>query len=405
MAEPTNTPIPASTPRSASPLHFHHGAGNLDDPSMPLSPNRLAALSLHQKPQGSLHSASSKPRILHIGDPVRYNPDVFLSFVSQFEVVRPSAEERQREEFIKALKEGRWGSFAGILRPHWGRGGEMGKWDAELIGLLPPEVKVFASAGAGFDWADTELLGHKGIIYCNSGLAAAEAVADFGVAMIISTFRHLPWCISAAAEPSRFSHCHQNATGESRLLRDHALGLIGFGNIGQQLARRCHHGFGMRIHFFDVERKSAEIAANVNATAHDTLESLLGAADCVVLCTPATEGTLINASTLPQFRPGARFVNVARGSLVDENALCQALQEGHISAAALDVHANEPNVHAGLAKMAREEGRVMLTCHNAGGTLETHQGFEELSMRNVMAVLGGEKPLTPVNLQYLARKD
>lgn len=220
--------------------------------------------------------------------------------------------------------------------------------------------------------------------------------------MIISTFRHLPWCISAATSPPQFSHCHEAATTESRLLRTHTLGLIGLGNIGRQLARRCHHGFGMRIHYFDVEQIPADIAAEIKATAHDSLESLLGAVDCIVLCTPASKGTIVNASTLRHFRAGARFVNVARGSLVDEDALCQALQEGHISAAALDVHASEPNVHLGLAKIAREEGRVMLTCHNAGGTLETHQGFEELSMRNVMAVLGGEQPITPVNLRYLA---
>lgn len=163
MAEPTNTPIPASTPRSASPTHFHHSTGSLDDPSMPLSPNRLAALSLHQSPP-ELTQSSSKPRVLHIGDPIRYNPDVFLSFVAQCDVVRPSAEERQRDHFIRALKEQRWGSFVAVLRPHWGTGGEMGKWDAELIDLLPPGVKIFASAGAGFDWADTELLGRKGML-------------------------------------------------------------------------------------------------------------------------------------------------------------------------------------------------------------------------------------------------
>jgi lactate dehydrogenase-like 2-hydroxyacid dehydrogenase len=242
-----------------------------------------------------------------------------------------------------------------------------------------------------------------GIVYCNSGLAAAEAVADFAVAMIISTFRHLPWCTSAALDPARFSHCHHSATTSSHLLRANALGIIGLGNIGQQLARRCRHGFSMRIHFYDVERKPSDVITDLHATAHDSLESLLGASDCVVLCAPATNvsGPIINATTLSQFRPGARFVNVARGSLVDEDALYQALQEGHISAAALDVHADEPNVHSGLARIAHEEGRVMLTCHNAGGTVETHQGFEELGMRNIMAVLGGGKPITPVNLQYL----
>src|SRR5690349_18229549 len=97
-----------------------------------------------------------------------------------------------------------------------------------------------------------------GIIYCNSGLAAAEAVADFAVAMIISTFRHLPWCMSAALspKPDSFQTCHANATAQSHLLRGCVLGLIGLGNIGQQIARRMRLAFGMKIHYFDVERKS-----------------------------------------------------------------------------------------------------------------------------------------------------
>jgi hypothetical protein len=127
--------------------------------SLPLSPTKLAALSINQHIN---IAGGRKPRVLHIGDPVRYNPDTYLALVTQCEVVRPSVEERQRKEFIKALKEKRWGDFHAIFRPFWGTGGEMGKWDAELIDLLPPGVKVFASAGAGFDWADTELLGRRG---------------------------------------------------------------------------------------------------------------------------------------------------------------------------------------------------------------------------------------------------
>jgi hypothetical protein len=144
MAEPTNTPVPASTPRSASPAPLH-----------PISANHLLPLSPTKAP---------KPRVLHIGDPVRYNLETYAAFSAQFDVVRPEAAEREREEFIKALKERRWGDFQAIFRPFWGTGGEMGKWDAELIDLLPSCVKLFASAGAGFDWADTELMGERGAL-------------------------------------------------------------------------------------------------------------------------------------------------------------------------------------------------------------------------------------------------
>lgn len=103
-----------------------------------------------------------RPIVLHLGDPTRYNPQTYAAFSSAFTVVRPSAAERQRPEFAQALRERRWGDFAAIFRPFWSTGGEMGRWDAELIALLPGSCRVFASAGAGFDWVDTEALGERG---------------------------------------------------------------------------------------------------------------------------------------------------------------------------------------------------------------------------------------------------
>ncbi|EAQ86231.1 hypothetical protein CHGG_07484 [Chaetomium globosum CBS 148.51] len=435
MAEPVNTPmppstpVPASTPRSMSPA-----------PPVPnLSPNATMSAMTRMFPPATTGRATPKrPVVLHIGDPIKYNPGTYAEFSAEFEVIRPSAAERERSEFIVALKERRWGDFSAIFRPFWGTGGEMGRWDAEVISLLPNTVKVFASAGAGFDWADTELLGEKGIIYCNSGLAAAEAVADFAVAMIISTFRHLPWCMTAATLPSlctnpsptddaraheAFQTCHARATAASHNPRGHVLGLIGLGNIGQQIAAKLGNpSFGMRIAYHDVVRKPAALETSLHATFHPTLASLLQASDCVVLATPASPDgrPLITAAALAQFRPGARFVNVARGSLVDETALADALESGHLSAAALDVHADEPRVHPRLVRLATQlpsfggeggevvgagvgAGRVMLTCHNAGGTVETHVGFEELSMRNILAVLKGGEAVTAVNLASLKR--
>jgi lactate dehydrogenase-like 2-hydroxyacid dehydrogenase len=242
-------------------------------------------------------------------------------------------------------------------------------------------------------------------------------VADFAVAMIISTFRHLPWCMTAATVQSAaaFQTCHAQATAVSHNPRGHVLGLIGFGNIGQQLAAKLGNpAFGMRIAYHDVVRKPPALEASLHATFHPTLESLLQTSDCIVLCTPASpdNSPLITAATLSSFRRGARFINVARGSLVDEEALADALEAGIVSAAALDVHASEPTVNARLVRMATQvdagnavpgPGRVMLTCHNAGGTVETHVGFEELSMRNILAVLRGGEAVTAVNLGDLRR--
>lgn len=160
MAEPTNTPMPTAppTPRSTSPAltatrHASTASTSTLSPPKPIGIPTSAPLSA---------LPGSKPVVLHIGDPVKYNPDTYAEFTIQFDVVRPSAEERQRPEFVKALREKRWGDFVAIFRPFWGTGGEMGLWDAELISLLPDSVRVFASAGTGFDWADTKLLGERG---------------------------------------------------------------------------------------------------------------------------------------------------------------------------------------------------------------------------------------------------
>lgn len=242
-----------------------------------------------------------------------------------------------------------------------------------------------------------------GIVYCNGGLAAAEAVSDFAVAMIISTFRALPYCIaSATTSPSSFQACHASATTLSHNLRGRVLGLVGLGNIGQQIALKCSLAFGMDVAYYDIERKPPALEHKLHARFVDSLENLVRESDCVVLCTPAGAGQLINRESLTWFKPGARFVNVARGSLVDEEALADALEENRLSSVALDVHANEPNVHPRLLALAGS--RALLTCHNAGGTVETHVGFEELAMRNIMAVLAGGQAITPVNAHWLRSK-
>ncbi|KAL8403739.1 hypothetical protein RB594_008844 [Gaeumannomyces avenae] len=451
MSEPPNTPMPAGTPvpastpitgtppRSTTPL-AHCGTptnghsitnGHSHTNGYPTSNGKPGSNGHAKLPNGCVNKAI----VLHIGDPIQYNPDSYATFSKAFDVVRPSLSERQRPEFIKALREGRWGNFSAIFRPFWGTGGEMGKWDSELIDLLPQSCRVFASAGAGFDWADTQRLGNRGIIYCNSGLAAAEAVADFTVAMVLSTFRHLPWCMGAAIEcleddeeDSNFMLCHALTTARSHNLRGHNLGIVGLGNIGRQLAAKLGgSAFGMAIHYTDARRKPEQVERELGVTYHQDISSLLAACDCIVLCVPprADGRPVLDRAALFGLgtgsrgghpKPGLRIVNVARGSLVDEEALADALELGVVTAAALDVHASEPRINRRLLRMARVgnggagaggsssfPGRVMLTCHNAGGTVETHAGFEELSMRNIMAVLGGGVPITPVNLRYLKK--
>ncbi|KAG9957847.1 glyoxylate/hydroxypyruvate reductase, partial [Aureobasidium melanogenum] len=341
----------------------------------------------------------NRPAILWIGDAVKHNPTVFKRLESQFKIIRPQAEQRQRPAFLQALQSKTWGEFDAVLRPFWVTGGEMGRWDMELVPLLPKSCKIFASAGAGYDWADVDVLAEHGILYCNGAQASSEAVADMAIFHILSVFRNLTWSHLAArsGDPGKWLDAHANATATAHNPRDHILGIIGLGNIGYTIARKAFAAFGMKIHYYDIARKSCEQEEAVNATFVDTLESLLETSDCVLLATPFGGSKIIDAERLALFKQGSRFVNIARGTLVDENALVQALKSEKLFAAGLDVFENEPAIHAELRGMRN----VTLTCHNAGGAIETNCGFERLAMENVEAMLLTGKALTPVNAHLI----
>ncbi|KAH8894571.1 putative D-mandelate dehydrogenase [Thozetella sp. PMI_491] len=338
---------------------------------------------------------SSKPIVLHLGDPVKFNQELYQKLGEQFTIIRPEVEERQRDAFLEALRTKKWGDFSGIMRPFWSTGGEMGRWDAELIPLLPKSLKVFASAGAGYDWADVDLLAEAGILYCNGASASSEAVADMAIYHIISVFRNMQWTNMAARsrDPATFLDAHHNSPYTARNPQGHVLGVIGLGNIGYRIAQKAYLGFGMKIIYYDPFPKSAEQEAAIEARRIPELDDMLAEADCVLLAAPGSGGKIMVAERIAKMKKGSRLVNIARGGLVDTNAVADALESGHLLAVGLDVHEDEPNVNPRLAEMRS----ATLTCHTAGGALETNMGFERLSIENVQAVLTGQPPLTPVN--------
>ncbi|KAJ9136897.1 D-mandelate [Pleurostoma richardsiae] len=338
---------------------------------------------------------TSKPIVLHLGDPIKHNKDLYAQLSQRFTVIRPSTEERQRPAFLEALRTRKWGDFSAIMRPFWSTGGEMGRWDAELVPLLPRSLKVFASAGAGYDWADVDLLAEAGVLYCNGASASSEAVADMAVYHIISVFRNMQWTNMAARarDPAQFLDAHHNSPFTAHNPRGHVLGVIGLGNIGYTIAQKAYRAFGMKIIYYDPFPKSAEQEAAIEARRVPELNDMLAEADCVVLAAPGGGGKIIDAERLTKMKKGARLVNIARGSLVDTDAVADSMEAGHLFAVGLDVHEDEPNVNPRLVGMRN----ATLTCHTAGGALETNIGFERLSIENVMAVLAGKPPLTPVN--------
>lgn len=350
-----------------------------------------------------LFKMEEKPTILHLGDPIKYNLELHQQLQSKFTIVQPTPEERRRPAFLQALRDQKWGPIVAIYRPFFSSGGEMGRFDSELIPLLPPSLKVFASAGAGYDWADIDVLAEHGILYCNGAGAPAEAVADMAIWHMLSCFRNLTWSSLAARslDAGQFRKAHKFVPETSRNPRGCVLGIVGMGTIGFKLAVKARLAFGMEIAYYDVVRKSKEQEKQVEARFYESIEELVAAADCVVLVIPFAGRQLVNKELISKFKKGSSFVNVARGQLVDEEALADALESGHLAAAGLDVHADEPHVNERLASMRN----VTLTSHNGGGAVETRIEFERLSMENVLRVLSDKEPLTPVNLHMMKMRN
>ncbi|KAI6262705.1 hypothetical protein MCOR19_001046 [Pyricularia oryzae] len=341
-------------------------------------------------------TSSEKPIVLHLGDPIEFNHDLYATLESKFTIIRPSLEERQRPAFLDALRTGKWGPIAGSFKPFWVSGGEMGRWDRELISLLPDTFQVYTAAGAGYDWADVDVMAERGILYCNGATASTEAVADMALYHILSVFRNMQWSNMAArsGDGEQFLDAHRNAPFGAHNPQGLTLGVVGLGNIGYRIAQKAHRALDMKVVYVDVVAKSKEQEDAIGgATRLETIDEMLAVADCTVLAAPGQAGQLLDRERIGKIKKGARVVNIARGTLIDEEALADALEKGDIFAVGLDVHADEPNVNQRLIK----NRNATLTSHTAGGALETTSGFEGLSMKNLLAVLSGEAPLTPVN--------
>lgn len=237
-----------------------------------------------------------------------------------------------------------------------------------------------------------------GILYTNGAGASTESVADMALYHILSVFRQMTWTSQAARSGDRhqFELAHTQVPAFSHNPQGHTLGIIGLGNIGLAIAKKVKKALEMKIIYTDVIRKSPEQEREIGAIYFGSLDALLAESDCVLIATPHGR-PLLTSRTLALLPRGARVVNIARGSLIDENALADALDSGHVSAAGLDVHMKEP------FPSQRLSGRrdVMMTCHTGGGSVETIKGFEKLAMQNVRAVLNGDEPLTCVNKHFL----
>ncbi|XP_047677458.1 C-terminal-binding protein 2a isoform X2 [Tachysurus fulvidraco] len=205
-------------------------------------------------------------------------------------------------------------------------------------------LRIIIRIGSGYDNIDIKAAGEMGIAVCNIPSAAVEETADSTLCHILNLYRRNTWLYQALREGSRFQSIEQIrelASGAARI-RGETLGLIGFGRTGQAVAVRAK-AFGFNVIFYDPYLQDG-LERSLGVQRVYTLQDLLYQSDCVSLHCNLNEHNhhLINDFTIKQMRQGAFLVNCARGGLVDEKALAQALKEGRIRGAALDVHESEP---------------------------------------------------------------
>jgi len=265
--------------------------------------------------------------------------------------------------------------------------------DDEFLDAAGPQLKIVANYAVGFDNIDVEACTRHGVLASNTPEVLTETTADTAFALMMAAARRI-------AEGDRFVRSDAPwIWGPLMMLGQdvhHAtLGVVGFGRIGQALARRAR-GFSMRVIYYDMYRPPAEVEQELAAQYRD-LEDLLRESDFVSLHTSLTSQTrhLINAERLAMMKPTAVLVNTSRGPVIDEAALAQALKQGQIFAAGLDVFEREPSVHPGL--LACEN--AVLIPHLGSATVKTRLAMAGLAVDNLLAALEDRHPPTLLNPQ------
>lgn len=261
------------------------------------------------------------------------------------------------------------------------------KLDARTAAALPDRIRIVATCSVGYDHIDVAACEARGLIVTNTPEVLTDATADLTFMLILGACRRASeyHAIMQAGWRQPFGMNHMLGVQVS----GKTLGIIGMGRIGRAVARRAH-GFGMTVLYHDVYRVPAELESG--AVFYPRLEDMLPRCDIVTLHTPAGRAAIMDRRTISLLPRGAVLVNAARGSLVDEEALIDALRSGHLFAAGLDVFASEPDYDLRL----RDLPNVFMTPHMGSATIETRNAMGFRALDNIAAVLTGRPPIDPV---------
>jgi glyoxylate reductase len=263
--------------------------------------------------------------------------------------------------------------------------------DDELLDAAGPQLAIVANYAVGFDNIDLDACTRHGVMASNTPGVLTETTADTAWALLMAAARRVP-------EGDRFLRSRTPwIWGPMMMLgqdiHGKTLGIVGFGRIGQALARRAR-GFGMRILFHDAYPPPPDVVSELGAESRE-LNDLLAESDFVSLHVNLTPDTrhLIGREALAAMKPTAVVVNTSRGPVIDEAALAEALEGGVIFAAGLDVFENEPQVHPRLLEL----DNAVIIPHLGSATVETRDAMGMLAVENLTAALDGRRPPTLLN--------
>lgn len=324
----------------------------------------------------------SKPAILVAREVF---PEILRQLEQYFQVEHNQQDEPWTRDQLAAKLQGKVGAFT--------TGGE--RIDAQLLQACP-QLRIVANMAVGFNNFDLKAMTAQGVLGTNTPDVLTETTADFGFALLMATARRI-------AESEHFLRAgkwerwrYDMFAGSE--VHGSTLGILGMGRIGQGIARRGAHGFGMQVIYHNRSRLSSELEAECKAK-YVGKEELLRSSDHLVLVLPYTPEShhTIGAAEISQMKPTATLVNIARGGIVDDAALASALRERRIAAAGLDVFEGEPKVHPALLQVPN----VVLTPHIASATVRTRMAMAQLAADNLIGFLVHGKALTPLNPEAL----
>jgi glyoxylate/hydroxypyruvate/2-ketogluconate reductase len=263
--------------------------------------------------------------------------------------------------------------------------------DAAVLAACP-QLKICANMAVGYNNFDLDALTAAGVLGTNTPDVLTETTADFGFTLLMATARRVTESEHFLRAGKWTKWSYDMFSGAE--VHGSTLGIIGMGRIGQGIARRGAHGFGMKVIYHNRSRLDAALEAECKASYVSKTE-LLQTADHVMLVVPYSPAShhTIGAAELALMKPTACLVNIARGGIVDDAALAVALRTRQIAAAGIDVFEGEPSVHPGLLTVPN----VVLTPHIASATVKTRRAMADLAADNLIAYLTQNKALTPLN--------